>query len=44
MTLDRYGHLLNANLSDVADALCKAIDSTAVLLRYSERSGEAESA
>jgi integrase len=44
MTLDRYGHLLNDDLSGVADALGKAIDSAAVSLRYSERSGEAESA
>lgn len=44
MTLDRYGHLLNDDLNGVVDALGKAIDSAAVLLRYSERSGEAESA
>lgn len=31
MTLDRYGYLLNDDLSGVADALDKAIDSTAVL-------------
>jgi hypothetical protein len=36
MTLDRYGHLLNDDLSGVADALGKAIDSTAVSLRYLE--------
>ncbi|WP_167759325.1 site-specific integrase [Mycobacterium sp. PS03-16] len=44
MTLDRYGHLLNDDLSGVADALGKAIDSTAVLLRYSEHRDEAERA
>lgn len=44
MTLDRYGHLLNDDLSDVADALSKAIDSTAVSLRYSERQRKAETA
>jgi len=38
MTLDRYGHLLNDDLSGVADALGKAIDSTAVL-RTVERGG-----
>ena len=43
MTLDRYGHLLNDDLSDVADALGKAIDSTAVSLRYSVRPNEVES-
>jgi integrase len=37
MTLDRYGHLLNDDLSGVADALGKAIDSTAVSLRYLAR-------
>lgn len=36
MTLDRYGHLLSDDLAGVADALGKAIESTAVLLRYSE--------
>jgi integrase len=36
MTLDRYGHLLSDDLSGVADALTKAIESTAVSLRYSE--------
>ena len=38
MMLDRYGHLLSddKDLAGVADALGKAIDSTAVSLRYSE--------
>jgi hypothetical protein len=36
MTLDRYGHLLSDDLAGVADALGKAIESTAVSLRYSE--------
>ena len=36
MTLDRYGHLLSDDLAGVADALGKAIESTAVPLRYSE--------
>jgi integrase len=44
MTLDRYGHLLDDDLSGVADALGTAIDSAAVSLRYSGRPGEAESA
>lgn len=35
MTLDRYGHLLSDDLAGVADALGKAIQSTAVSLRYS---------
>jgi integrase len=35
MTLDLYGHLLHDHLSGVAEALSKAIDGTAVLLRYS---------
>jgi hypothetical protein len=43
MTLDRYGHLLNDDLTGVADALVKAIDSTA-LSRHSGPSNEAESA
>jgi integrase len=34
MTLDRYGHLLSDDLSSVADALGKAIESAAVSLRY----------
>jgi integrase len=37
MTLDRYGHLFDDDLSRVADALGLAIDSTAVSLRYSGR-------
>jgi hypothetical protein len=44
MTLDRYGHLLNDDLTGVADALGKAIDSTAVSLRYSVWLNEVESA
>lgn len=44
MTLDRYGHLLNDDLSGVADALGKAIDSTAVSLRYSGCRDDSESA
>ena len=44
MTLDRYGHLLNDDLTGVADALGKAIDSTAVSLRYSAWLNEVESA
>jgi len=36
MTLDLYGHLLDDDLSAVAEALSKAIASTAVSLRYSE--------
>lgn len=36
MTLDLYGHLLDDDLSGVADALGKAIESIAVSLRYSE--------
>jgi integrase len=36
MTLDRYGHLLSDDLAGVADTLGKAIESTAVSLRYSE--------
>ena len=43
ITLDRYGHLLNDDLSGVADALGKAIDSTAVLLRYSGHPNKDES-
>jgi integrase len=34
MTLDLYGHLLDDDLAGVADALGKAIESTAVSLRY----------
>jgi hypothetical protein len=33
MTLDRYGHPLTDDLADVADAVGKAIESAAVLLR-----------
>jgi integrase len=40
MTLDRYGHLLDDDLSGVPDALAKAIDSIAVSLRYPESSEE----
>jgi len=36
MTLDRYGHLFDDDLSRVADALGLAIERTAVSLRYSE--------
>lgn len=36
MTLDRYGHLFDDDLTAVATALSKAIDSTAVLLRYGD--------
>jgi hypothetical protein len=32
--LDRYGHLLSDDLMGVADALGKAIERTAVSLRY----------
>lgn len=35
MTLDRYGHLMDDDLTGVAEALSKAIESTAVSLRYS---------
>jgi integrase len=42
MTLDRYGHLLSDDLSGVADALGKAIENTAVPLRYPEASEVAE--
>ncbi|MCV7227842.1 tyrosine-type recombinase/integrase [Mycolicibacterium komossense] len=44
MTLDRYGHLLNDDLSGVADALGKAIEATAVSLRYSAQLDGVESA
>lgn len=44
MTLDRYGHLLNDDLTGVADALGEAIDSTAVSLRYSGPQNESETA
>jgi integrase len=36
MTLDLHGHLLDDDLSGVAEALSKAVDSTAVSLRYPE--------
>jgi integrase len=36
MTLDLYGHLLDDDLSGVANALGKAIETTAVSLRYDE--------
>jgi hypothetical protein len=42
MTLDRDGHLLNGDLTGVADALGEAIDSVAVSLRYSGPRNEAE--
>jgi hypothetical protein len=43
MALDCYGHLLSDDLAGVADALGKAIESTAVSLRYSgSEYGEAE--
>nr|WP_233165411.1 hypothetical protein [Mycobacterium sp. AT1] len=42
MTLDRYGHLLDDDLSGVADSLGKAIDSTAVSLLFSRRENEAK--
>ncbi|MCH9732630.1 MAG: tyrosine-type recombinase/integrase [Actinomycetia bacterium] len=35
MTLDRCGHLLNDDLTGVADVLGQAIDRTAISLRYS---------
>jgi integrase len=41
MTLDRYGHLLSDDLMGVADALGKAIERTAVSLRYEEPGSEA---
>lgn len=40
MTLDRYGHLFDDDLSKVADALSVAIESTAVPLRYPVRDFE----
>jgi hypothetical protein len=36
MTLDLYGHLLDDDMSGVAEALGKAIDTVAVSLRYSD--------
>jgi integrase len=41
MTLDLYGHLLDDDLSGVADALGNAIKSTAVSLRYPESKSSA---
>jgi integrase len=38
MTLDLYGHLLDEDLSGVADALGKAIETAAVSLRYESAS------
>ncbi len=43
MTLDLYGHLLDDDLSGVADALGKVIESAAVSLRYVEPVSAAES-
>ena len=40
MTLDLYGHLLDDDLAGVAEALGKAIDSTAVSVRYAEPTSE----
>ncbi len=43
MTLDLYGHLLDDDLAAVADALCKATQTTAVSLRNSaNNAGEAD--
>jgi hypothetical protein len=36
MTLDLYGHLLDDDLTAVADAVGNAIATTAVSLRYNE--------
>lgn len=41
MTLDRYGHLMDDDLTGVAAALGKAIESTAVSLQYSDREAKA---
>jgi integrase len=41
MTLDRYGHLVDDDLTAVADAPSKARERTAASLRYSERAGSA---
>jgi hypothetical protein len=38
MTLDRYGHLLNDDLTRVADAVAKAIEDTVASLPCSEPS------
>lgn len=35
MTLDRYGHLYDADLTGAAEVLSKALETTAVSLRYS---------
>lgn len=43
MTLDRYGHLMDDDLTGVADALGKAIEATAVSLRYSKSTAVGES-
>jgi len=40
MTLDGYGHLLSDDPSGVADALGKAIESTAVFRAEEDRQGE----
>ena len=40
MTLDLYGHLLSDDLAGVAQALGKAIESTAVSLRYDDSQRE----
>jgi integrase len=40
MTLDLYGHLLDDDLSGAAEALGKAIDSTAVSVRYPQPSSD----
>jgi integrase len=42
MTLDLYGHLSDDDLSGVADALGKAIETTAVSLRYESQDGTRE--
>jgi integrase len=42
MTLDLYGHLFDADLSGVADALGKAIESTAVSLQCVSQDGTRE--
>lgn len=40
MTLDRYGHLYNDDLTAVADALGKVMDATAVVLRSDAGAGD----
>ena len=42
MTLDLYGHLLDDDVTAVADALGDAIETTAVSLRYDESMRVAE--